>query len=59
MRKKIHIKTGVENNAMTDKWVQLLIQRIIIEELDVSHRLKAKLLHQTTIHRNEENEYEN
>ena len=58
MRKKIHLKTGTENNALTDKWIQLLIQRIIVEQLDVSYRLKAKLLHQTFIQRNEENKYE-
>ena len=58
MRRKIHIKTGTENDGMTDKWIQLLIQRIIVEQLDVSHRLKAKLLHQTFIQRKEENKYE-
>lgn len=55
MRRKIHLQTGAENNTVTDKWVQLLIQRIIVEQLDVSYQLKAKLLHKTLIsERNEE-----
>ena len=43
---------------MTDKWIQLLIQRIIVEQLDVPYQLKAKLLYQTFIRRNEENKNE-
>ncbi len=58
MRKKIHLKTSVEKNDMTDKWIQLLIQRIIVEQLDVPYQLKAKLLYQTFIRRNEENKNE-
>ena len=46
MRRKIHLQISSENNTVTDNWVQLLMQRIIVEQLDVSHRLKAKLLHQ-------------
>ena len=58
MRKKIHLKTGVGNNAVTDKWIQLLIQRIIVEQLDVSYRLKAKLLRQTITQTKEDNKDE-
>lgn len=55
MRRKIHLQTGTENNTVTDKWVQLLIKRIIVEQLDVSYQLKAKLLHKSLIpKRNEE-----
>lgn len=60
MRKKIQLQIGNENNIATEKWVQLLIQRIIIEQLDIPPHLKAKLLNNTLIKdRNEKNYYEN
>ncbi|KAF0820592.1 hypothetical protein KIS4809_0119 [Bacillus sp. ZZV12-4809] len=46
MRKKINIQTESEMNPIADIWVQHLIQRIIVEQLDVHHRLQAKLLYQ-------------
>lgn len=46
MRKKIKIHTEFEMNPMADIWMQHLIQRIIVEQLDVHHRLQAKLLYQ-------------
>lgn len=60
MRKKIKIQTEAEYNEATEKWVQLLIQRIIIEQLDIPPRLKAKLLHNSLSNgRKEEQYYEN
>lgn len=49
MRKKINIRTQSEMNPMVDIWMQHLIQRIIVEQLDVHHRLKAKLLSQKNV----------
>jgi hypothetical protein len=47
MRKKIHLHISSEVNSVTDVWVQHLIQRIIVEQLEVPFRLQAKLLHQS------------
>ncbi|MDT2048034.1 hypothetical protein [Priestia flexa] len=47
MRKKIHLSTGDQNNKVTDKWGELLIKHIILDQLDIPPRLKAKLLHQS------------
>lgn len=49
MRKKINIKTESEMNPVADIWFQQLIQRIIVEQLDVPHRLQAKLLYQDIV----------
>jgi hypothetical protein len=46
MRKKINIQTESEINPVADIWMQHLIQRIIVEQLDVPHRLQTKLLYQ-------------
>ncbi|MFJ7735612.1 hypothetical protein ACIQ2D_04640 [Lysinibacillus sp. NPDC097287] len=59
MRKKINLSLGTEHNSATDKWIQLLIQRIIVEQLDVPVQLKARLLHQTLLkERNEDDDYQ-
>lgn len=47
MRKKVQLQTESEVNTVTDLWIQHLIQRIIVEQLEIPHRLQAKLLHQT------------
>ncbi|MEH7110219.1 hypothetical protein [Bacillus sp. JJ1764] len=49
MRKKINIQTESEMNPVADIWMQHLIQRIIVEQLDVPHRLQAKLLYQNNV----------
>ncbi|MHA6261513.1 hypothetical protein ACXYMX_16760 [Sporosarcina sp. CAU 1771] len=46
MRRKINLSIGSEVNPVTDVWIQYLIQRIIVEQLEVPYRLQAKLLHQ-------------
>jgi hypothetical protein len=45
MRKKINIQTESEISTVADIWIQHLIQRIIVEQLNVPHRLQAKLLY--------------
>lgn len=47
MRRKVQLRTESEVNTVTDLWIQHLIQRIIVEQLEIPHRLQAKLLHQT------------
>lgn len=54
MRKKIHLKAGSEYNAATDKWIEHLVQRIIVEQLDIPHQLQAKLLYRSLIKRKED-----
>jgi hypothetical protein len=49
MRKKINIQTDSEINPVTDIWMQHLIRRLIVGQLDVGHRLQAKLLYQNTV----------
>ncbi|WP_025118635.1 hypothetical protein [Bacillus sp. H1m] len=47
MRRKVNLRTSSEMDSVTDVWIQHLIQRLIVEQLDVPYRLKAQLLHQT------------
>lgn len=49
MRKKINIQTESEMNPVADIWIQHLIQRIIVEQLDVPYRLQSKLLYQNIV----------
>ena len=49
MPKKIHLQTDSVSNPITDAWIQHLIQRIIVEQLEIPHRLQAKLLHQNSL----------
>lgn len=56
MRKKINIQTDSEINPVTEIWIQHLIQRIIVEQLDLPHRLQAKLLHQKIAKESENND---
>jgi hypothetical protein len=53
MRRKINLYTGSDVNSVTDVWFEHLIRRIIVEQLDVPYRLKAKLLHQTLLIKSE------
>lgn len=47
MRKKVQIRTVSESNDVTNIWIQHLINRIIVEQLNLPHRLQAKLLYKT------------
>ena len=49
MRKKINIETDSELNPVADIWLKHLIKRIIVEQLDIHHRLQAKLLYQDIV----------
>lgn len=53
MRRKINLHTGSDVNSVTNVWFEHLIRRIIVEQLDVPYRLKAKLLHQTLLKKSE------
>jgi hypothetical protein len=46
MRKKVNIQKSSVLNPATENWMQHLIQRLIVEQLDVPPRLQAKLLYQ-------------
>lgn len=47
MRKKVQIQTVSESTGSTKVWIQHLVNRIIIEQLNLPHRLQAKLLYET------------
>lgn len=47
MRRIIKLKTVSESNNATNIWIHHLVNRIIVEELKLPHRLKAKLLFET------------
>lgn len=56
MRKKINIQMEQSENPVADVWIEHLIQRIIIDQLDIHHRLQAKLLYQNITRRRENND---
>ncbi|MGG0175205.1 hypothetical protein [Gottfriedia acidiceleris] len=56
MRKKINIQTDSEINSVSNIWLQHLVQRIIVDQLDVSHRLQAKLLYLNIVKERKNNE---
>ena len=47
MRKRVKVRTVSESNDATNIWIQHLVNRIIVEELKLPHRLQAKLLYET------------
>ena len=47
MRRKIQVHKISENNDATTVWVQHLVNRIIIEQLNLPQHLQAKLLYET------------
>ncbi|WP_154676004.1 hypothetical protein [Bacillus dakarensis] len=58
MRRKIQVRTISESNDATNVWIQHLVNRIIIEQLNLPNRLQAKLLYETLLKstRGEKNE---
>jgi hypothetical protein len=47
MRRKINLQVNSETNKVADLWIQHLVQRIIVEQLDISPQLQANLLYKT------------
>ena len=47
VRKVVRIQTVSQSNEVTNVWIQHLINRIILEQLNLPHRLQAKLLYET------------
>ena len=47
MRRRVQIQTVSENNEVANVWMQHLVNRIIVEQLNLPHRLQAKLLYET------------
>jgi hypothetical protein len=47
MRRRVQLRSVPENNKATDLWMQHLIARIVIEQLELPYRLQAKLLYET------------
>ncbi|MDR7074970.1 hypothetical protein [Fictibacillus barbaricus] len=54
MRKRIRIKSNDEPCDVTKVWLQHLIQRLIIEQMDLPLQLQGKLIHGTTKLKNKE-----
>ena len=46
MRRKIQVRKIAENNDATTVWLQHLVNRIIIEQLNLPQHLQAKLLYE-------------
>jgi len=48
MRRRIQLRTiSEESNEAANMWIQHLVNRMILQELKLPHRLQAKLLHDT------------
>lgn len=45
MRKVIKISSTNQDNRHADKWMYYLINRILLEELELPAHLKAKIVH--------------
>jgi hypothetical protein len=48
VKKRVQLRAASETNEAANIWIQHLVNRIIIGELDLPHRLQAKLLFETT-----------
>jgi hypothetical protein len=48
LRKLIQLKTASHDSPVTNKWVQHLVQRLIVNQLNLSPLLQAKMLRETS-----------
>lgn len=46
MRRRVQISSIPESNPVSNVWIQHLIARLLIGELNIPHRLQAKLLYE-------------
>ncbi|SHG30158.1 hypothetical protein [Ornithinibacillus halophilus] len=47
MRRRVELRSAEENNQTTNIWIQHMVSRIIVEQLNLPPRLQAKLLYET------------
>jgi len=47
MKKRVRLQTSPQTNTATNLWLQHLISRVVVEQLQLPPRLKAKLLYET------------
>ncbi|MCM3569221.1 hypothetical protein [Neobacillus mesonae] len=47
MKKRVRLQTAPQTNTATNLWLQHLISRMVVEQLQLPPRLKAKLLYET------------
>lgn len=47
MRRRIQVRTAEESSHTTNIWIEHLLTRIIVEQLNLPQRLQAKLLYDT------------
>jgi hypothetical protein len=47
MRRRVQLRTVSTSSGATNIWIQYLVNRIIVEQLNLPHRLQAKLLYET------------
>lgn len=45
MRKKIRIQSSKDVNSATDAWMQHLVQRLIIGQLEIPYEIQARLVY--------------
>ncbi|NHM33512.1 hypothetical protein [Neobacillus terrae] len=46
MRRRVQISSIPESNPVSKVWIQHLITRLLIGELNIPHRMQAKLLYE-------------
>jgi hypothetical protein len=47
MKKRVRLQIAPQSNTATNLWIQHLVSRMIVEQLQLPSRLKAKLLYDT------------
>lgn len=55
MRRRVRISSIPEPNPISNLWIQHMIVRLLIGELNIPHRLQAKLLYELSRERKEVN----
>ncbi|HFK1767254.1 MULTISPECIES: hypothetical protein [Bacillus] len=53
MNKRVKLRASSESNPVTNQWIRHLIGRLIIEQLELPEKLKAKILYEVPHHRKE------
>jgi hypothetical protein len=47
MKKRVRLQIAPHSNLATNLWIQHLVNRMVVEQLQLPPRLKAKLLYDT------------
>lgn len=55
MRRRVSLQSIPETNPVSNVWIQHLIARLLVGELNIPHRLQAKLLYELSRERKDVN----